>query len=187
MPPVLEAAGVDDPLAVICPQQFALPAAPTVAARVAGTALDLVAIREAHAALRSDHEFMLVEGAGGLLVPFDSGTTMADLALRLGLPVLLVARASLGTINHTLLSVQAIRSRGLQLVAIVFNRTSNAEADFIEQDNPEIVRSFANCDSILQFPFITGVARPDQSRQAIIAAGHLLLDIISPTPECLQT
>jgi malonyl-CoA O-methyltransferase len=64
---------------------------------------------------------IVVEGAGGVLVPIGAGRTMADLMRHLGLPVVLVARGSLGTINHTLLSLEALRARGLVVAGVVIN------------------------------------------------------------------
>jgi len=120
-----EAAGGRDPLEDVCPLRFALPAAPTVAAAAEGRAIDLGAVDRAFAQLSRRHEFLVVEGAGGLLVPVAEQTSMADLALRLGLPLLIVARAALGTINHTLLSLEAAERRGLEVVGVV---VSHADA-----------------------------------------------------------
>jgi dethiobiotin synthetase len=115
------AAGVEDTIEEICPQPFALPAAPSVAAEVEGRAVDLERIRLASKVLAARHEILLVEGAGGWLVPLAPGFAMADLAAELCYPVLVVARASLGTINHTLLTVEAIERRGLALAGVVVN------------------------------------------------------------------
>ena len=93
-----DAAGSDDPLEDVCPQHFALPAAPTVVA----------------------------EGAGGLLVPAAEGCTMADLARRLGLPLVIVARAALGTINHTALTLEAAAARGLDVLGVVISHADGA-------------------------------------------------------------
>jgi len=113
------AAGDTDPLADVCPQQFALPAAPTVAAAAEDRSVDLAAIDAAFARIASRHEFVVVEGAGGLLVPAAPGCSMADLARRLGLPLVIVARAALGTINHTLLTLEAAAARGLDVVGVI--------------------------------------------------------------------
>jgi dethiobiotin synthetase len=67
-------------------------------------------------------ELVLVEGAGGLLVPLGAGRTMADLAVALELPLVIVARASLGTVNHTLLTVEAARRRGLRVAGVILSR-----------------------------------------------------------------
>jgi dethiobiotin synthetase len=115
------AAGVEDTIEEICPQSFALPAAPSVAAQVEGRVVDLERIRVASKALAARHDFLLVEGAGGWLVPIAPGFSMADLAAELGFPVLVVARASLGTINHTLLTLESIERRGLPLAGVVVN------------------------------------------------------------------
>jgi dethiobiotin synthetase len=125
------AAGVADELALVCPVQLALPAAPSVAAAHEGRPMELAAISRAFATLAARHDAMVVEGAGGLLVPLAEGVTMADLAARLGLPVLVVARAALGTINHTQLTLEALRHRGLPLAGVVVSHAAGplSEAD----------------------------------------------------------
>ncbi|MEV4098470.1 dethiobiotin synthase [Streptosporangium saharense] len=101
--------------------RFPDPLAPAAAARVAGlppVSLDQAAVRVAE--LAASHRLVLVEGAGGLLVRFDEeGTTLADLARALSAPVLLVTRASLGTLNHTALTLEAMAGRGLDLAGVV--------------------------------------------------------------------
>jgi len=114
-----EAAGAPDPIGEVCPEALALPAAPAVAARAEGRALDLGRIRAVAARLRARHDFLLVEGAGGALVPLAPGFDTLDLAKELGLPVLVVARGALGTINHTLLTLEALAARGLPLAGVV--------------------------------------------------------------------
>ena len=126
------AARVEDPLDVICPQQFALPAAPTVAAAAEQREVDLAAVRSAFDRISAHHESVIVEGAGGLLVPIADGVGMADLSRDLGLPILVVARAALGTINHTLLTLEVAVARGLEVVGVVIShaggRISAADA-----------------------------------------------------------
>jgi dethiobiotin synthetase len=124
-----EAAGVYDPLQCICPQAFALPAAPSVAAAAEGCAVDRKALRAAFDALRARHDWMLVEGAGGLLVPLDEDDSMADLAADLGLPLLVVTRGSLGTINHTRLTLEVAAVRGLAVAGVVISHGAAALSD----------------------------------------------------------
>lgn len=123
------AAGAEDALDLICPQQFALPAAPTVAAAHEGREVDLTVVDAAWAVLGARHDSMLVEGAGGLLVPAAAGVTMGDLAGRLGLPLLIAARGSLGTINHTLLTLEAAERRGLEVAGVVISHTTGRLSD----------------------------------------------------------
>jgi dethiobiotin synthetase len=118
---LVEAARVTDPLDLVCPQRFELPAAPSVAAAREKRAVDLDAIRSAYAKLRELHDALLVEGAGGLLVPIARGYTMADLMVELGLPLLVVTRAALGTVNHTLLTLEAAERRDLEIAGVVIS------------------------------------------------------------------
>jgi dethiobiotin synthetase len=121
-----EAAGVADALDLVCPQRFELPAAPSVAAAREGRAVDLGEIRAAHAELARRHAFLLIEGAGGVLVPIAPGFSMIDLAAEFGAPLVVVTRASLGTINHTLLTLEAIERRGLRLAGVVISHGPSA-------------------------------------------------------------
>jgi dethiobiotin synthetase len=116
-----DAAGASDPLEDVCPQQFALPAAPAVAAGAESRSVDFDAIRLAFGRIVNRRDLVVVEGAGGLLVPIRGRETMADLAELLGLPLLIVARAALGTINHTLLTLEATAARGLPVIGVVIS------------------------------------------------------------------
>ena len=95
---------------------LALPASPHVAA-----AAENVRIERRRLALRRQPGPVIVEGAGGVLVPLNTRHTMLDLMVWLGLPVVLVARTQLGTINHTLLSLQALRRRGVPVAGLVLH------------------------------------------------------------------
>lgn len=116
-----EAAGVRDAMEWICPIRLALPAAPAVAAAAESRELDLTVIRTAFDMLRSRHECVIVEGAGGLLVPISASQTMADLARDLALPLLVVTRGRLGTVNHTLLTLEVAAGRGLPVAGVVLS------------------------------------------------------------------
>jgi dethiobiotin synthetase len=116
-----EAAGGDDDLDLVCPQRFALAAAPAVAAAAAGVEVDVAALDAGFRALRARHAFVVAEGAGGLLVPVAVDLTMADLAARWSLPLVVVARASLGTLNHTRLTLEAAAGRGLEVRGLVIS------------------------------------------------------------------
>ena len=121
-----EAARVRDSLDLICPERFALPAAPSVAAAHEGRLVDRARVLTAWDALRRLHPLMVVEGAGGLLVPIAPGYSMAELAGDIGLPLLIVARAALGTINHTLLTLEAAERRHLVVAGVVISHGPRA-------------------------------------------------------------
>ena len=115
------------PLDEVCPHRFLMPAAPLVAAEAEGRVVEPARIEACVARAREAGGPLLVEAAGGLLVPLwregKQVITNLDLAERLGFPVLLVARAGLGTVNHSALSAMALAQRKLELLAIVLNRT----------------------------------------------------------------
>lgn len=123
-----------------CLYRFEEPVAPGVAAARLGMSIDLGAIARAFAFIRADGpDFLLVEGAGGLLVPLGGGKSIADLAVLLGLPLLIVARPGLGTINHTLLTVEAARARGLLVDGVIFScGAGDVERDVIASNAAEI-------------------------------------------------
>ncbi len=124
---LLRAAGQPISLADVCPHAFRLPAAPAQAAAAEGVHLQLDRIADHIRAVAGRGDFVLVEGAGGLLVPYAAGATTADLAAALGLPLLIVARTALGTVNHTALTVREAARAGLQVAAVVLNRTTPEE------------------------------------------------------------
>jgi dethiobiotin synthetase len=124
----------DDPPEDVNPVALELPAAPSAAAKHAGTVIDLARIREAYARLAARHARLLVEGAGGLLVPLDAKTTMADLALALAAPLVVVARQRLGTINHTLLTLREADRLGCRVLGVILNAWDAAGAPLSEAD-----------------------------------------------------
>ena len=132
-----EAAGGWQSLEQVCPYRFADPVAPGVAADTEGVTLDFSVIA---GGLGVTADFALWEGAGGLMVPLGAGRWLPDLIGMLGLPTLVVARSGLGTINHTILTVEALRRRSLDVVGIVFcDEHEGLEAGFVRRNQLEIV------------------------------------------------
>jgi dethiobiotin synthase len=103
-------------------------------------------------------KWVLVEGAGGVLTPLSAATSMLDLMVHLKLPVVLVTSPKLGTLNHTFLSINAIRQRALPLAGVVMNNHSDAAEDFIYKDNAETIREAIGPIPFLVIPFNN---RPD--------------------------
>ena len=119
---LIAAGNVAAPLADINPYAFTPPIAPELAARAAGVSIEMEVIAAAYARLAARADSVVVEGAGGVLVPLAPAVDMLDIAARLELPVLLVVGIRLGCLNHALLSALAIRARGLNLAGWVANR-----------------------------------------------------------------
>lgn len=110
-----------DDIDLINTYAFSAPLAPGVAAKEEGVEIDFDRIVESYQRLELVHKHVLVEGAGGLMVPLKSRHTLVDLIEYLQLPVLLVGRLGLGTINHTLLSLEYLQKRNVPVVGIVLN------------------------------------------------------------------
>ena len=107
---------------LVCPYLFEPPIAPHIAAAEAGVRIDLEVIEQSYSVLVSQFEILVVEGVGGLRVPLNEREDTADLAQRLGLPVILVVGMRLGCLNHALLTHEAIATRGIPLAGWVANR-----------------------------------------------------------------
>lgn len=133
-------AGVDDPMRLICPLMYETPVAPMVAAELENRPVNVGSILGAYRDLAARRAFLVVEGAGGITVPIAENYLMADLARSMGLRVLIVARASLGTLNHTMLTVHYARAAGLDIAGIVLNRYP-ARPDIAERTNPAMIEN----------------------------------------------
>jgi dethiobiotin synthetase len=116
------------------------PVAPYTAAMIEGRTVDVALVREKFAELRAAHAAVIVEGCGGWLVPVSRDFSMADLAAEFALPVLVVAANRLGVINHTLLTVAAIKARGLRCAGVLLNQVqSPAEGDAAVMTNAGVL------------------------------------------------
>jgi dethiobiotin synthetase len=104
-----------------CPVRLTWPASPDMAARVDGVDIDLSAIDRAAQTLAARYDTVLMEGAGGVLVPIEGLFTMADYAAKRRLPLILVTGPRLGSVNHTLLSLEACGARGIRVAQLVYN------------------------------------------------------------------
>ena len=145
----------------ILPEAYILPEpiAPHEAARRAGIVIDMAKLVPPPCTAP-----LVVEGAGGLMVPLDDCSFMVDFAQELGLPVILVVRSTLGTINHTLLSVEAIRRRGLPLAGVVVNGPETPH-------NRAAIERYGKVQVIAEIPWL------DQLTPATLAAIEPELDL----------
>lgn len=137
---------------LLSPYRFPLPASPHLAARVAGDAIDFSRVHAAYRKLREDGHAVVVEAAGGLLVPLTETLMQVDALIRFELPFILVARAGLGTLNHTLLSVEALRARKAAIARIYLN-AATAEGGLIEDDNARFLARALPDIPVRRIPF----------------------------------
>jgi len=155
---LMAAAGVCDDKSLVVPYSFKEPVAPTYAARLEGVSIDLDIIRTAYAKLASRHEPMIVEGAGGIMVPLiENGKKsylFSDLAAELKLKTVIIARPGLGTVNHTLLTVDHARRKGLDLACIIINGYPEPPG-LSEENNPAMIEGLSDLPVIVvsQLPY----------------------------------
>lgn len=142
------AAKADDPIELICPYRFRAPLAPSLAAEKEGIPIRNKLILKAFLELKKRHEVMLVEGAGGLLVPITAKLLMRDLAFQMNLPIIIVTGNKLGCVNHTLLTIEAARSAGLTIGMVILNTVDKSDIKFAES-NGKLIRKFVRVPILL--------------------------------------
>jgi dethiobiotin synthetase len=129
----------------ISPQRFVAPLAPTVAARLEGRIVDAALLRAGAEWWSGKVDVLLVEGVGGLLCPLAERETVADLAADLGFPLLIVSRLGLGTLNHTMLTLEAARHRGLKVAGVILNEGSVPVSAVEASTNPLELAARCTC------------------------------------------
>ncbi|MBI4342898.1 MAG: dethiobiotin synthase [Candidatus Omnitrophica bacterium] len=152
------AAGSREAWPLVNPVCFREPLAPWTAARRAGRTIRLEPLLRAFGELAARHDIMIVEGIGGLLVPLTEHATVAELARRMHLPLVVVARAGLGTVNHTLLTCRWARHRRLRVQGIVLNHAMRPSSDpmarLAVRTNPAILRRLTRLPVRGPLPFL---------------------------------
>ncbi len=138
-----KAAGTHDSLPLINPYRFRKPLAPSVAAELEGKQIRVSRIMNAYRTLLQRHDFMIIEGAGGIMVPLSGDYLYVDLARAIGLPVVVVTRPGLGTINHTLLTISALKERGLSIAGMVINYSDNRRPGLSEKTSSRVIEKIS--------------------------------------------
>jgi len=129
----------------ICPQRFSAPLAPPVAARLENTTVNASLLREGARWWEGKVDFLVTEGVGGLLCPLTETETIADLARDLGYPLIIVASLELGTINHTLLTIEVAKTRGLEVAGIIMNQSKPDQTGPNAGSNPTEIAARCGC------------------------------------------
>lgn len=149
-----EMSEVDDPIDLITPVRFQLPLSPLAASRLEKKTVDIDKIFKSYEYLSKKYDFLVVEGAGGILVPVgikEDGEAkhehgaiyISDIIKEFGLPTIVVSRPTLGTINHTLLTVNHAINEGIRVIGIIINYNNPAGIDISEKTNPDIIKELS--------------------------------------------
>ncbi|CAN5763203.1 dethiobiotin synthase [soil metagenome] len=169
---LLALSGLEDAPAMVNRYSFSAALAPLVAARLEGR---LISSEEtiAHVAeMDKVHDALLVEGAGGFMVPLAEGWTVANLAASLGYPVLIVARPGLGTVNHTVMTAMIVQATGLEVAGVVLNGWG-PQNDGICRDNAAMIEEFGGVKVLGMTPLLSGPLTCERLRAMINDHIHL--------------
>lgn len=179
---LMQAAGIgESERELVNPLCLAPALTPAVAAAVSGVEINIPAILRAYQVLAGSYAPLLVEGVGGITAPLWQDYLLVDLMVELALPVIVVTRPNLGTINHTVLTVDYARRRGLQVAGIVINSWNEAEAGILERSNEEYIARLTQVPILGKFPYsrlIRG-GNIQSAELAQLAEEYLQMDEIS--------
>ena len=151
---LLQCAGITDDADRVNPIALKRPLSPHVAAGLERKKIDLKKIGQALQVLEKKYNVIVIEGCGGLLVPITDRFFVIDLIRLMGAEALLVSRAGLGAINHCLLSLEALRKRGIKPLGIIFNLASDCVPGTAEKTNPQVISECGKILSLGVFPYL---------------------------------
>ena len=144
---------IEQYLPYISPYVFKFPSSPHLAAKLKKKRIDATKIKESFKFLKKKFNSVIVEGSGGSLVPFNEKKLIIDITKDLNVPVLIVAGNKLGAINHTLLTIGAMRARKLKIAGIIFNNLNKNVNKTILKDNPRIVKNLTGIKILGTLPW----------------------------------
>lgn len=139
------------------PARFRNPLSPNVAAMLEKKEVDIPGILKSYRQLQKHYDFLIVEGIGGLMVPLKKDYYVANLVRDMGLPLVIVSYAGLGSINHTLLTVDAAMIRGLEVRGIIFNRVAVTNYSLSELTNPKVIHDLSGVPILGSLPDVEGL------------------------------
>ena len=175
------AAKVDDPIELINPITLRYPVAPSVSANIEGKQIDLSVVTEAYATLKQKYDYMIVEGVGGIAVPIKDDILVVNLIKHFALPILIVADAGLGTINHTILTVEFARQHDIPITGIILNQFQPEKVSIVEMTNPMEIERVTQTRVIGVVPIEAqlGIPNPDTDIFAKFMKKHLNLKLLN--------
>lgn len=156
---LIESIRTQDPLDLVNPYRFEKALAPSVAAEIERKRIRPAGLLRAFKTLSKRHEFMIVEGAGGILVPLTNQYSYLDLAEDLGLQVVIVARPGLGTINHTLLTVAVLKQWKITIAGIVISHAQHNRTGLTEKTNPGIIEKISGIKILGVVPYGSDIGK----------------------------
>jgi dethiobiotin synthetase len=158
---IKEILGLDVGLDVITPIRYSIPLAPMAASEIEGNPFDKSLLLRHIKEVANKYDHLLIEGIGGLMVPITDKYFVYNLIKDIKLPVIIVAGAGLGTINHTLMSVDFALNNGINVAGVIINNCSNDSSDESIASNPKIIRELSPAPVIGCIPYLEGLSHKD--------------------------
>lgn len=157
----------DEPITLITPCCLKSPLAPLPASEIDGIRVNISEIKNAFHKLQSKYETIVVEGIGGLMVPITEDYFSIDIMKDFGLPLIIVAKPGLGTINHIMLTVHHALEKGLDIAGIVLNYAQPPENSLAEETNPRLLEQICQIPVIGTFPYLKKLEENEIEKAAI--------------------
>ena len=152
-----QTAQMEDPIRLVVPYCFENPLSPFSAAETEGREISIEEIKRAYHTLYTSYEAIVVEGIGGLMVPIKKDYYVVDLAKEFSLPLLIVTKPGLGTLNHTMLTVNCAVQAGLEVAGLILNYSRPPEKSLAEKTNPNVLREICPVPIVGTFPYLKGM------------------------------
>ncbi len=151
---LIKAAQVSEPVDLINPYRFRQPLAPAIASELEGAVISRKKIISAYNKLSNKYDITIIEGAGGIMVPIRKSYLFLDLIKDLALPVIIISRPGLGTINHTLLTIEAARNRGIDITGVIINWSVDIKKDASVKTNPQMIKKLTGVPVLGNVPYM---------------------------------
>jgi dethiobiotin synthetase len=154
--------------AAVNPYCFTLESSPHLAAESEGGVIDTERIKSAYFELAHKFDYVFAEGAGGIMVPLTRDKLVIDIVAELSLTTVLVVENKIGCINHTLLTIEALRSRNIHIAGLIFNqKQQNILDNCVTEDNPRIINHLSNIPVLGKIPYLNDINAGKQNMETI--------------------
>jgi len=161
---LIRASGKEEPLDIINPYRLKHPLAPSVSAELEKVIIKKKKILTAYKYLLKKYDITIVEGAGGIMVPVYKNYLFLDLVKDMRVPVIIVSRPGLGTINHTLLTIDSAKKRGINIIGVIINYASKTKKGLPEKTNPKVIEKLGKVPVLGVVPFSKNPTTPHIKR-----------------------
>jgi dethiobiotin synthetase len=165
---LMEITGVQDPLEDVSPYRLKSPTSPYQAASIEGKEIIPEKVLERFRALQRKHSMILVEGIGGLMVPITNCYNVTDMALQMGLPIIIVSRVQVGTLNHTLLTIKAAQQHELKIKGVILNLAHERKLNAIEKEQGKLIEDLSDTLILGTTPYIKDLSSEGLNQNLVL-------------------